>query len=156
MRIAGCLFWLAAAVAASGCRGSSSLTGATTGTGGAGAVDQTPCDPLAPQPVTIGKILGVGQAADGTLYVAAVNGVFVSHGGTLFRQHVAGTGQSGSTNYLFSVQPADQDGGSSYNLLVNMQGEAATGAALGPSGSRAFLGQTDAGVTTLSGEFHPA
>ncbi|MES1206736.1 MAG: hypothetical protein ABUS79_12440 [Pseudomonadota bacterium] len=139
MRIAARLLSLLAAVA--GCRGSSQLTG---------SVQQTPCDPLAPQPITLGSVIGVGQSADGTLYVAAANGVFVSRSGTLFRQHVAGTGQMGSNEYVFTIQPLDQDGGGSYNLLVESQGGTATAVALGPSGSRAFLGQIDTGVTTLS------
>ncbi|MFL5306654.1 MAG: hypothetical protein ACJ8F1_15670 [Polyangia bacterium] len=149
MRITGWLFSLVAALCASGCRASSPLTGPATGAGGA-PVEQTPCDPLAPQSVTVGDVIGVGQADDGTLYVAAANGVFVSRAGTLFRQHVTGTGQSGSNEYVFTVQPLNEDGGGSYNLLANTQGGAATAMALGPSGSRAFLGQTDAGVTGLA------
>ena len=98
MRIAGWLFSLLAALGASGCRASSPLTGPATGAGGGAPVEQTPCDPLAPQSVTVGDVLGVGQAADGSLYVAAANGVFVSRAGTLFRQHVTGTGQSGSND----------------------------------------------------------
>jgi hypothetical protein len=65
------------------------------------------CDPLAPKPITLGAIVGVGTAADGMSYVDAANGVFVSSGGELERQHVTGTGQAGATEYLFSFEPPD-------------------------------------------------
>ncbi len=150
MRTVGCLSLLLTFIAGGGCTGSSHLNGPVTGTGGTGAAGQTPCDPMAPQPITVGKVIGIGQSTDGTLYVAAANGVFVSRAGTLVRQHVTGTGQMGSNEYLFTVQPPPGDGGASYDLLVSTDGANATGVALGPSGSRAFLGQTDAGVTALA------
>jgi len=98
-------------------------------TGGAGASDgghlvtqlsdsgsgsHLPCDPLAsaPKAIALGTILGVGKAADGTLYVAdqtdsSAERVFVSDSSaTLVRQHVGGSGTTSdgvSMEYDFSA-----------------------------------------------------
>lgn len=114
-----------------------------------GSQTQTGCDPLAPGPITLGAIVGVGQDAAGTFYVDAANGIFISLGGQLVRQHVTGTGQSGS-QYLFTIEVPTADAAAAMNLLVDTQGSTATAMALGPAGSKAFLGQSDAGVTSLS------
>jgi hypothetical protein len=59
----------------------------------------TSCQPLAAETsaVTLGTVIGAGQAADGTVYVIDRNGSelrgFVSEGGELYRQHVSGTGE---------------------------------------------------------------
>jgi hypothetical protein len=117
---------------------------------GAVPATETACDPLAPKPITLGTIVGVGQDAAGTLYVDAANGVFVSGGGQLIRQHITGSGQSGATQFLFGFEPPGDDGSSARNLLVETSGSTATAMALGPTGSKAFLGQSDAGVTSLT------
>ncbi len=65
------------------------------------------CDPLAPKPITLGAIVGVGTDESGTSYVDATNGVFVSVADGLDRQHVTGSGQSGTTEYLFSFEPPE-------------------------------------------------
>jgi hypothetical protein len=117
---------------------------------GALPASETACDPLAPKPITLGTIVGVGQDAAGTLYVDAANGVFVSEGGQLIRQHVTGSGQSGATQFLFGFEPPGDDGSSARNLLVETSGSTAIAMALGPTGSRSFLGQSDAGVTSLT------
>ncbi len=126
-----------------------------TGTGQGGstihdAATERACDPLAPNPITLGAIVGVGQDAAGTLYVDSANGIFVSANGELVRQHVLGTGQSGSNQFLFTFDSPGADASSERNLLVDTQGSAASAMALGPAGSRSFLGQSDAGVTTLA------
>jgi hypothetical protein len=125
---------------------SSSLTPAD----GALPATETACDPLAAKSITLGTIVGVGQDAAGTLYVDAANGVFVSEGGRLLRQHVTGGGQSGATQFLFTFEPAGDDGSSARNLLVETSGSTAIAMALGPTGSKSFLGQSDAGVTSLT------
>jgi hypothetical protein len=117
---------------------------------GALPASETSCDPLAPKPITLGTIVGVGQDAAGTLYVDAANGVFVSDGGQLIRQHVTGSGQSGATQFLFTFEPAGDDGSSARNLLVETNGSTAIAMALAPTGSKSFLGQSDAGVTSLT------
>lgn len=72
------------------------------------------CDPLAlrPEPITLGTVLGVGKAADGTLYVAdqvdtSTQRVFVSNAsGILVRQHGGGSGSISdgvSMEYLFNA-----------------------------------------------------
>lgn len=123
---------------------------AWTNVGDGSVVAETACDPLAPAPITLGAIIGVGQDAAGTLYVDAANGIFVSDAGRLIRQHVIGTGQSGSTEFTFALQSSAADGGSASALLVETNGSTATAMALGPAGSRSFLGQSDAGVTSLT------
>ncbi len=87
-------------------------TSSLTPADGALPATETACDPLAAKPVTLGTIVGVGQDAAGTLYVDAANGVFVSEGGRLLRQHVTGSGQSGATEFLFGFEPAGDDGSS--------------------------------------------
>ncbi len=98
--------------------------------------------------------MGVGQDTDGTLYVDAANGIFISAGGTLVRQHVLGTGQSGANEFIFTFGSLTADAGSSErDLLVETTGKTtastASAMALGPGGARTFLDQSPAGVTTL-------
>ena len=117
-----------------------------------GTVGQAvPCDPLAPGPIAPGAVVGVGEDADGTLYVDAANGVFVSAGGALIRQHVLGTGQSGTNELIFTFESPSVDAGSSdRDLLVETTGGTASAMALGPGGVRLFLDQSGAGRTTLT------
>jgi len=123
----------------------------SAGDSGAGNMAiEVACDPLAPRPITLGAIVGVGQDESGTLYVDSANGIFVSDNGELIRQYVNGTGQSGSTEFIFTFESPGSDASSARTLLVETQGATASAMALGPAGSRAFLGQSDAGVTSLS------
>ncbi|MGH7440234.1 MAG: hypothetical protein ACRENE_31465 [Polyangiaceae bacterium] len=94
-------------------------------------------------------LLGVGEDRQATLYVAdevpdsGQDRVFVSDGGTLERQHVAGSGQSGGppdTDYTFSFQQPFSDVGSQRALLIQERAGAVTGMALGPANSKSFLG----------------
>jgi hypothetical protein len=119
-------------------------------TGGGSVVAESACDPLTPKPITLGTIIGVGQDAAGTLYVDSANGIFVSENGELIRQYVNGTGQSGSTEFIFTFDFPGTDASAARTLLVETQGTTASAMALGPAGSRAFLGQSDAGVTSLT------
>jgi hypothetical protein len=95
----------------SGGRDGGGLVSQTSDTSGASRVA---CDPLAlaPKPLTLGTILGVGKSADGTVYVVDQVGdsaqrVFVSDAeGALVRQHVGGSGTSSdgvATEYDFSA-----------------------------------------------------
>lgn len=119
-------------------------------TGAGNVATERECDPLAPRPIALGAIVGVGQDAAGTLYVDAANGIFVSENGELIRQYVTGTGQSGSNEFIFTFESAESDASTARNLLVDTQGSTASAMALGPAGSRAFLGQSDAGATSLT------
>ncbi len=111
----------------------------------------TPCDPLAAKPITLGTIIGIGKDTDGTLYVDAANGVFVSDGnGKLLRQDAVGTGQSGNNEFLITFGPAGGDTTTWRNLLVETQGAKATAMALGPTSSKAFLNAAPPGITTLT------
>jgi hypothetical protein len=62
--------------------GYSNLAGGMTsiGNAGAGNAGAPACDPLAPPPITLGTILGVGQDAQGTIYVADQTPDFVTRG----------------------------------------------------------------------------
>jgi len=131
---------LAVALALVGCK-SSSLGGAAT---------ESACDPLAAKAIALGAVVGVGTDASGTLYVDAANGIFVSDGGVLIRQHVIGTGQSGSNEFLFTFEAPAADATSARNLLVETQGSTAGAMALGPPDSKSFLNQTPAGATSLT------
>jgi hypothetical protein len=138
------------AVAALGC--------STSSNGGAGA-SSGPCDPLSPPPTTLGAVLGVGEDTQSLIYVAdqvpdsGQDRVFVSSGATLDRQHVAGTGQSGSppnADYTLSFQPPFADAGDVRALLIQVRGGVVAGMALGPGNSRNFLGTADAGQVPLT------
>lgn len=130
--------------------GSPGSGGSTWTNAGDASTAASACDPLAPAPITLGAVIGVGKDTAGTLYVDAANGIFVSEAGRLIRQHVIGTGQSGSTEFTFELQSPTTDGGSASTLLVETNGSTATAMALGPAGSRSFLGQSDGGVTSLT------
>jgi hypothetical protein len=108
------------------------------------------CDPLAPGPTTLGTVVGVGADAAGVLYVSAANGVFVSQGDELIRQHVTGEGSSGTSEYLFTFAPPDADVAAAQNLLVETQAGVASAMALGPSDSKAFLDQPGTARTPLT------
>ena len=80
----------------------SSSGGDATGAVASGdAAGDVPCDPfaLAPVPLSLGALLAAGRAQDGTIYAADEtpsheHHVFVSSGGALVRQRVAGEGES--------------------------------------------------------------
>ncbi len=117
------------------------------GTGGAGT--QSPCDPLEPKPITLGTVVGVGKDAQETLYVDSVNGIFLSVADRLIRQHVIGTGQSGSNEFAFSFVAPGADYSTAQHLLVETTGDTATAMALGPDG-KTFLNQPNPGITMLT------
>jgi len=108
------------------------------------------CDPLAPSPLTLGAIVGVGTSADGTSYVDAANGVFVASGAELVRQHVTGTGQSGATEYLFSFEPPNEPSAAQTLLVETDDSGNAQQMALGPPDSREFLDPPLPDVTPLT------
>ena len=122
--------------------------------GDASAGAATPCDPLAAKPLTLGAVVGVGKDATGKLYVDSSHGVFVVDNGDtkLIRQHVTGTGTSGTTEFLFSFAAPGADESTAQQLLVETTGSppTATAMALGPTSSKAFLNQSPAGTTSLT------
>jgi len=120
--------------------------------GDASAGAATPCDPLAAKPLTLGEVVGVGQDATGRLYVDASHGIFIVDSGDpkLIRQHVTGTGSSGTTEFLFSFEAPGADASTAQHLLVETAGATATAMALGPTTSKAFLDQSPAGTTPLT------
>jgi hypothetical protein len=131
--------------AAAGACSSSSSSGGSASSGA--------CDPLAPPPTSLSGVLGVGQDSQGTLYVAdsppgvSEPRVFVSGGGKLVRQHVAGSGAAGgggkpgsAAQYTITFQPAGADSSAARALLLAMQGGTASQMALGPADSKSFIG----------------
>jgi hypothetical protein len=116
----------------------------------------SPCDPLAAKPFVFGSltVVGVGKDAAGTLYVDANQGVFLADQGStkLVRQHVTGSGSSGTTELLFTFEAPGADVSSARQLLVETTGSppTATAMALGPTSSKAFLNQSPAGTTALT------
>lgn len=106
----------------------------------------------------LGTILGVGQDAQSTIYLADevtspyADRVFVSDGDTLYRKRVRGSGSSGG--------PVDEDFAFSYEvapsalrtLLIQRRGGVVTAMALGPGDNRGFIGTpaaTDEMLTVL-------
>ncbi len=138
--------------AAGGCSSKSGGTGGTGGSAGAAPYDtnEQACDPLTPSAITLGTVVGVGKDSGGTLYVDASSGVFVSGSGELVRQHVVGTGQSGSNEFLFSFVAPGADYSTAQNLLVETQSGKADKMALGPADSKEFLNQSPQGITMLT------
>ena len=127
------LFALIVAIsAAAGCQSSTLMP---TIAGQVADAAQPACDPLAASPITLGTIVGVGQDSDGTLYVDAANGVFVSSKGSLIRQHVVGTGQSGSTSFSYSFTAPGADISSARDLIVQLDEAGNATMTLGPDGS---------------------
>ena len=121
-----------------GCTAShESVGGKDAGGEAAATVTESICDPLAAKAITLGNVVGVGKDADGTLYVDSANGVFVSGGGKLIRQHVIGTGSNGTNEFQFMFEPPDGNESSARNLLVDTAGAIATAMALGPANSKA-------------------
>jgi hypothetical protein len=122
--------------------------------GDASGETPTPCDPLAPKPLTLGAVVGVGKDAAGTLYVDSSHGVFLVDSGSpnLSRQHTTGTGSSGMTEFLFTFEGPGDDASSARQLLVETTGSppTATAMAIGPTSSKAFLDQSSAGTTALT------
>lgn len=159
LRPAWFLVAIAMAVSVAACTSSPDESGSNTagstdagsgGTGGtAGTGTQSACDPLAPKAITLGEVVGVAKDAAGTFYVDASNGIFVSDAGKLIRQHVIGTGQSGSNEYNFSFVAPGADYSTARNLLVETTAGKATAMALGPDG-KTFLGQPSTGITMLT------
>ena len=128
---------------------SASHGGATSDAGGVA----TSCDPLAAKPIMLGAIVGVGKDAAGILYVDSANGIFLSDASNrLIRQHVVGTGQSGTTEFGFGFVSPGADDSTARSLLVETNGTTATAMALGPtnSSSKAFLDQNPPGTTPLT------
>jgi len=153
--VAGLGFLSACSISHAGVSGGADAGGvAAPGNGGAmdaaGTAGLTPCDPLAGKPITLGAIVGVG-ADMSTLYVDASNGVFVSNASDqLIRQHVLGSGSSGTTEALFTFVAPGGDQSLERNLLVEVQGAVATSMALGPADSKAFLNQAPADAKALT------
>jgi hypothetical protein len=114
----------------------------------------TPCDPLVGKPLTLGDVVGVGKDAGGALYVDSSHGVFVvdEGGNALVRQHVVGSGSSGTTELLFAFAAPGADTSSARQLLLETSGSppTATAMALGPTDSKAFLNQSPPGTTALT------
>ena len=103
------------------------------------------CDPFNPttKPITLATILGAGRDTDGTLYVvdqpqSGGERVFVSSGGTLQRQRVAGSGTEnnggGVVIYTFSV--SDHTPPFMLKLETNAAGPTAMGVLQGTSDSK--------------------
>jgi hypothetical protein len=121
--------------------------------GGLAPANLVACDPLAPRPVALRSLLGVGQDAQGTLYVADqlnsyTDRVFISVGDTLWRRPggLGGTRGSGANvDYLLGYYDSDGAGLGSQHLLIQIRGGVTTAMALGPLTSRAFIG--DPGAT---------
>jgi hypothetical protein len=93
------------------------------------------CDPFAPspQPISLGTVIAAGRTAVGTTYVVDKigydNRVFVSNGGVLERQRIAGSGSS-PTFYVFTV--LDHSPAFTLQVDVGPNGPTAMGVLEGP------------------------
>lgn len=120
-----------------------------------------PCDPLAPEALTLGTVLGAGADPQNTLYVAdqvpdgGQQRVFVSDGGALVRQHVNGSGSGGGptpadVDYAFTYQSAVGDASDAKTLFIQVRGGATTAVALGPGNAGKAFYSLDAGDQLLT------
>jgi hypothetical protein len=124
-----------------------------------GGGDSLPCDPLAPQeaPVTLGNVLGVGKAPDGTTYLvdevtspSTLDRVFVSEGNALVRKRVTGSGSSGGApDQMYYTFSFDDGAGGKAVLLATEMGQA-TAMGLGPANSKGFIDDQGAVTTPLT------
>lgn len=113
------------------------------------------CDPLAAgeQPIALHKVLGIGKDANGTLYVVdqLESGydfhAFVSSQGALYRQRIAGSGQMGTSLYVFSVTDHDPE----FTLELSVEGGTTRmGIITGPFAGKSFtIGQQGEELTVL-------
>jgi hypothetical protein len=103
---------------------------------------ETTCDPLATHPTALATVIGIGMDTAGTLYVADQGGitseasivrVFVASSGTLFRQHVIGSGSSHGED-LETFESAD-GAGVPRDLVMQLASGKATSMTLGPESS---------------------
>jgi hypothetical protein len=120
------------------------------------------CDPFSPltKPITLANVLGAGQDTDGTLYVVdqpqadSEPRVFVSSGGTLQRQRVAGAGteSSGGGVMSYSLSVSDHVPPFMLELETNAAGPTAMGVLQNPPlDIRTFtIGQQGSVLTLVS------
>ena len=118
---------LVAAALAAGCRDNDSFTadgaaGAAGASQGAGANELAACEPLGAeqQPISVGTVIAVGQADDGTVFMVdqldVETRVFVSSGNELVRARVNGTGESTDGGTEAYTQTFDAPTGGSWTL----------------------------------------
>src|SRR5262249_29161538 len=135
---------------------SAAVTSGGTGGSGGGTGKPTACDPLAPHelPITLGKLLGAGKDATGTVFAPAheddknTDRVFVSAGDTLYRKHLLGSGSSGGgadVDYNFNF---DDAAGQRF-LLIQRRGGNVTAVALGSTGKQ-FISDSGDGSQPLT------
>ena len=128
--------------------------------GGPASSSLVSCDPFQPatKPITLTTVLGAGQDTDGTLYVvdqpqAGSERVFVSSGGTLQRQRIAGSGTesggNGVMSYTFSI--SDHVPAFMLKLETNSSGPTAMGVLQGDLSGKTFtIGQQGSVLTLVS------
>ena len=137
---------------------SSNHAGGTTSLGNAGASSTAPCEPLASPAITLGKVLGVGKDAQGTVYVAdqtpeLITRVFVVKDGALVRQQVTGSGESGggtNADYTLSFQDAATTTSTAPALLIQVRNGTTTAMGIDPNSARVFIGDPNASYTLLT------
>ncbi len=136
--------FLVSLILLAGCGGSSSTSSSSA---------RHPCDPLAAnaQPVSLHTIVGIGKDSNGTLYVVdqvdfGTFQVFVSSQGGLYRQRIAGSGQT-SNLYVFSVT----DHTPQFTLEVSIEnGKTRMGVVTGPFNGKSFtIGQQGEELTVV-------
>jgi hypothetical protein len=113
---------------------------------------------LASLAITLGNVLGVGQDAQGTVYVADqapdyITRVFVVKNGVLVRQYVTGSGQRGrgsDTDYTLSFQDSATTTSTPPALLIQVRNGTTTAIGIDPNSARVFIGDPNASYTLLT------
>lgn len=141
------LRWALSVCALGACSSDKAEPQSTTGT-------LTTCDPGAPVPlpITLGKVLAVGEDTDGTLYVIggadraeALDRLFISEGTSLQRERVVGSEARDGSDFTVSWQGSP----SASRLVVKRSGSVVTGIALAELGGEPFFDELPASATRL-------
>ncbi len=141
---------LAASVA--GC--STSDSSDSSDAGGSTASGRTSCDPLAAGTTTLQDVLAAGTDANGTMYIvdAPSSGeqrIFVSSGAGLVRVPNVGSGQNGTSQYLFTFTSPGSTTSGDEELFVDTGSGTTTMAISAPTDSKDFTPPSDATTLTV-------
>ncbi len=150
-----CALLLAASIfAASVAACSTSDSSAPSDAGGSTASGPTSCDPLAAGTTTLQDVLAAGTDANGTMYIvdAPSSGeqrIFVSSGAGLVRVPNVGSGQNGTSRYIFSFTSPGASTVDDEELFVDKSSGTTTMAVSPQTDSKDFTPPSDATTLTV-------
>ncbi len=122
--------------------------------GGSSASGATSCDPLAAGTTTLEEVLAAGTDASGTMYIvdspsSGEQRIFVSSGGGLVRVPNVGSGQNGTSQYIFSFTSPGSSTVDDEELFVDKSSGTTTMAVSPQTDSKEFTPPSDATMLTV-------